>query len=231
MLFFRGDSVQMQQGLLVATAWLDNKVVNVLSTNTQPGEVGSVQRKQKDGSSVSVTCPTPVLSYSHYMRGVDHNDQLRQYYSVRFRSREFYRYIFWFLLEVCIANAYILFRQYADQHAVLRTFRLQLARDLIGDYCGRKRGKCRQLNQVQSLSLVGHFPKKIKTDCDKNQNVAKCVQRKRYEKKQHGSANNATYHYVTQDWTMAQTALNSTTWNSVDKEQKISVRYKHILVY
>ena len=44
------------------------------------------------------------------MGGVDRGDQLRQYYHVRVKSCKSYKYIFWFLFEVCILNSYILSR-------------------------------------------------------------------------------------------------------------------------
>ena len=78
-----------QKGSLVATAWLDNRVVLALSTNSQPNEIKTISRKQKDGSLVNIDCPKAVVLYSKYMRGVDHNDQIRQYYKVRTKSRKY----------------------------------------------------------------------------------------------------------------------------------------------
>ena len=48
---------------------------------------------------------TPIC---HNMGGVDRGDQLRGYYSCRSKSRKFYKYIFYFLLDTTITNAYIL---------------------------------------------------------------------------------------------------------------------------
>ena len=41
------------------------------------------------------------------MGGVDNNDQLRGYYHVRLKCRNFYKYIFWFLLEVAIITCHL----------------------------------------------------------------------------------------------------------------------------
>lgn len=110
----RGDSAVVQCGGVVATLWMDKKVVRALSTNFQPNDTGNVTRKLYDGSTISVLCPDAIIQYNRYMRGVDRNDQLRQYYHVRLRGRKYYKYIFWFLLDVSITNAYILFSNYAN---------------------------------------------------------------------------------------------------------------------
>ena len=56
---------------------------SVLSTNTDPGKTVDVNRKKKDGSVISIPCPSAIADYNKYMGGIDHNDQLCQYYHVR----------------------------------------------------------------------------------------------------------------------------------------------------
>ena len=46
---------------------MDRKVVLVMSTNCQPSDSGTVQREQKDGSSVEVPCPVSIISYNRFM--------------------------------------------------------------------------------------------------------------------------------------------------------------------
>ena len=48
--FKRGESTFRQCGNIVATAWKDNKVVNVTSTLASPMDITSVNRRQKDGT-------------------------------------------------------------------------------------------------------------------------------------------------------------------------------------
>ena len=52
--FQRGESAFRQSGNLVATAWEDNKVVNVASTHADPSKTTSVNRRQKDGTRICV---------------------------------------------------------------------------------------------------------------------------------------------------------------------------------
>jgi hypothetical protein len=65
--FDRGQSTFRQCGNIVATAWKDNKVVNVVSTLASPTDITSVNRRQKDGTRVAVECPLCVALYNQYM--------------------------------------------------------------------------------------------------------------------------------------------------------------------
>ena len=88
-------------------------------------------------------CTDAVVLYNKFMAGVDKGDQLRQYYRVRTKCLKNYKYIFWFLLDVAITNAYILSfyspTQTTHTSQRLKAFRLRLAEQLIGNYCSRRR--------------------------------------------------------------------------------------------
>ena len=162
--FNRGESKTLQKGKVLAHVWKDNKVVTVLNTNTQPSAVGIVLRRQKDGSRVSVCCPQSVILYNECMGAVDHGDQLRGYYSCRTKSRKFYIYIYHFLLNVTITNGFILYKHFhhAPKYKTIKEFRLQLARELIGDYCSRRKPG-RYGGAIVPLQLQ-HFPITVGSD-------------------------------------------------------------------
>ncbi len=130
----------------MASVWQDKKPVHLLSTLAQADVTHTAQRKQKDGSRLSVQCPDAVVLYNQYMAGVDKGDQLRQYYRVRTKCRKNYKYIFWFLFDVAITNSYILSlfapTTMPNSHQRLKAFRLQLADQLVGRYNSRKRLGC-----------------------------------------------------------------------------------------
>ena len=137
---------------------MDKKPVNVISTNCLHIE-SSVHRKQKDRSKQVVRCPASVAAYNTFMRGVDHGDQLRAYHLCRSKCRKFYKYIFWFLVDVAVVNSFILFQHYCASTLTFSTtkdFRLHLADELIGTYNSRKRPG-RGHNVCKPLSLL-HFP-------------------------------------------------------------------------
>ena len=89
-----------------------------------------------------MSCPDNIIHYNKYMGGVDRGDQLRGYYLCRTKSRKFYKYIFYFLFDVAITNAYILYKHFHSHPSksllFVKDFRLQLAKELIGSYCSRR---------------------------------------------------------------------------------------------
>ena len=113
-------------GKRVTTVWMDNKVVSLLSTNSQPAECATIGRKQTNGTKIDIPCPIQVIRYTENMVGVDRNDQLRQYYMVRLKSRKYYKYIFWYLFELAVTNSYIVYKGYNGEttNIILRNFRL-----------------------------------------------------------------------------------------------------------
>ena len=126
-------------------------------TGFNPLGQSTVLRRKKDGTRVSVTCPTAIEAYNKFMGGVDHGDQLRGYYHRKFKSRKFYKYIFYFLLEVSVTNAFILYRE-SHPHSKIAILEL-LGLQLIGEYCGRRRAG-RIGHQIVPLPLR-HFPTKV----------------------------------------------------------------------
>lgn len=179
----RGENVSRQRGSLVSTVWKDRKLVYIMSTNSDPQKSATVQRRDRDGTRQSVPCPPNVVDYNRYMGGVDHADQLRNYYRVRCKTRKFYKYIFWFLFDCTIVNAFILWKNYLPMTDIttrqlsIKNFRLSLANGLIGEYNSRQRyalptsirAACRESfstptkrtrvdSSSSTLDTEGHFP-------------------------------------------------------------------------
>ena len=169
--FLRGEYVVRQSGPLAVSMWRGNKVT-IMSTNVQPGEEVVIHRKQRDGTTLAVPASASVQSYNKWMGGVDQGDQLRKYYQLRLKSKKFYKYIFWFLIDVCIINTYRLHTQHSNSPCNnLKTFRLELAKALIGSYNSRKRPVPRREHHISPLppppSSLKHFPIKCKTSSQK----------------------------------------------------------------
>ena len=163
----RGESLTVQKGNVSASTWMDRKLVTIMSTTSQP-TIGTVLRRQKDGTRIPVPCPQSIIDYNMFMGGVDRGDQLRGYYRCRTKFRKFYKYIFYFLFDVAVTNAFILQKHFCrnSPHKTILGFRLQLAKELIGDYCSRRRPG-RGAGVVRSLPLR-HFSTTIPMD-DPNQ--------------------------------------------------------------
>ena len=74
------------------------------------------------------------------MGGVDRNDQLRGYYSIKLKSRKNYMYLFFAAVDIAITNSFVLSKFFPDlRKENVKEFRLALANLLIGEYNSRKR--------------------------------------------------------------------------------------------
>ena len=157
----RGDIKFCQNDDMVIFLWQDTRPVLVASTAHTPTSTSMVTRKRGNGSTISIPSPTAIVDYNNHMGGVDIGDQYRKYYQVRMKSRKAYKYIFWFLMEICSLNAFILHRHYLTSQQkkppTYLEFRIQLAKQLIGDYNSRKR-----LGRPPSLAIP--LPKRIPTE-------------------------------------------------------------------
>ena len=81
----------------------------------------------------------------------DH-DQLRGYYAIGTKSRKWWRYLFWFCVDVSIVNAFILERKAINHCSRTQLdFRVELAKDLIGEFSSR--GRTASAGQLE----VGHW--------------------------------------------------------------------------
>lgn len=102
-----------------------------------------------------------LISYNVSMGGVDCGDQLQRYYHCRVKSRKFYKYIFYFLLDVSITNTFILYRNFCSSPTfnTIKKFRLQLAKEPIGDCSTRRRAG--PGGRVICPLPLQHFPIKI----------------------------------------------------------------------
>ena len=136
----REDSRTVQNGYLTVSIWQDTKPICCAATNASPNAVVPVTRKLKNGSRIQVSCPEAIQMYNKSMGGVDHNDQLRCYYTVRMKSRKFYKYLFWATFVVCLTNAFVLCCNFTELGiSSVKDFHVALAKDLIAEYNSRKK--------------------------------------------------------------------------------------------
>ena len=175
----QGQFNTAQKGEMTAAVWMDKKHIFFLSTADNPATIEShVERKSRRGELKEVPAPSIVGQYNSNMNGVDHADQLRTEYPTFRTSRKWWQYVFWFVFDTAVTNAFILMKE-SDNHQrrtktgkpkplSLLEFRMNLAKLLIGDYSENKRA---------SLATVtaGHFPKLG----DKHRRCRQCSKTKR----------------------------------------------------
>ena len=139
----QGDTKVLQKGPLVAVAWKDKKTVHFLtSADDATAPPVYVERKRRDGTRRNVPCPAVVREYNTFMNGVDRADQIRTEYPTYRNSKKWWHYLFWFVFDLGIANAFICMKESVAHQLKTRTgrekfitqlnFRKELAKSLVG---------------------------------------------------------------------------------------------------
>ena len=94
---------------LVATAWEDNKTVQVLSMNCSPEET-VVADCRVGRQVVHINQPKNICLYNKYMSGVNQHDQMRMQYGLGHFSKKAWTYLLWFFVNASLVNACILYK-------------------------------------------------------------------------------------------------------------------------
>lgn len=120
---------------LLCTAWLDKKQIIMLSTNAK-NEFCTVNRR-KGAEKLAVTSPICFSNYNKNMGGVDLADQRRKYYTMSRKSSKWWKYLFSFLFDTVINNAFIIYliANYPrpKQTFQLYDFKLKIIRELSSE--------------------------------------------------------------------------------------------------
>nr|CAH7720120.1 unnamed protein product [Callosobruchus chinensis] len=146
---------------LICVKWFDNKAVHTLSTFAGAHPVENVKRwDSKTKSRIDVPYPSVILLYNQFMGGVDLMDALIALYRTLIRSRKWYLKIYFHLMDLCVVNAWLLYRRDCESCGMkknkimnLLTFKCNLAFTLCSStqIDSRKRGRPSQSSVEQGL--------------------------------------------------------------------------------
>ena len=138
----------VQSGNVSASVWMDRKTVMVVVPSAgRSGTEAPLRYLAQPPSS------TTTSSWVELTEGINGVGTTR----CRSKSRKFYKYIFFFLFNVAITNAFILLKSSGSCPFMdLKSFPLQLAKDLVGEYCSRRR-RGRGGSVIHQLPFR-HFP-------------------------------------------------------------------------
>jgi hypothetical protein len=129
----RGAALQMQKGVgnaLTLCAWKDKRLILLLYNHIDPRLSTTLQRWNEAGEIYQLPCPQAISDYFHYARAVDIINQLHYSYLPGRKSRKCWTRLVWWLIDICILNAYRLWRvQHPDESHL--DFRMQLAHELM----------------------------------------------------------------------------------------------------
>ena len=139
----RGESTFCRFLNLLCVIWKDTRDVTFLSTmHPAAGDQTVQQHTKQSGHHALLEVPVPpaVVDYNRYMGGVDKCDQFCIYYTIKRKTKNLWKVIFFRCVDIAVANAWILYLQSANhQRRDQLTFRLQLSEQLIGDFSSRKK--------------------------------------------------------------------------------------------
>ena len=107
-----GHYIRLSNSKIVYVVWKDNSSVTVMSTAYPGHSTGTVQRRVKnaDGfrSIQDIANPQAIAKYNAYMGGVDKSDQFISYNRVLRRTKQYWKTMFYHLLEIITTNASII---------------------------------------------------------------------------------------------------------------------------
>lgn len=126
----RGAHLQMQRDDVTLCAWRDKKLILLLYNHIDPKQLTTMQRWGDDGAIYQLGCPQAIRDYFHHARAVDVINQLHYSYLPGRKSRKCWTRLVWWLLDICILNAFRLWQVQRPDESHL-TFRMQLAHELM----------------------------------------------------------------------------------------------------
>ena len=92
--------------------WYDNRAVQLASSCCGVQPLSSVERWDRSKKQrVSINCPAIVDLYNNSMGRVDAVDALISYYRIHIKSKKYYLQFFFHLVDLCVVNAWLLYRR------------------------------------------------------------------------------------------------------------------------
>ena len=173
--------------------WLDNKVVSVASNIHSVNPTHMVKRyNRKEKRHIEVSCPHLIQQYNRNMGGVDKCDMLMSLYRNAMKSNKWYKRIMFHLFDLCVVNAWLLYRASRGATICLAQFKLDIAHALLkfeepGEHDvvpqrgnGRNAVFAQLVNADARYDRVGHFPQNIETSFAQRCKLEECKRRCKY---------------------------------------------------
>ena len=112
--------------------------------------------------------PEMVDDYNHHMMGVDRMDQMMSYYSFQRKSIKWWRKVFFWVMEVMVNNAHVIYKAHTttSRKLTMKEFRRELAVELCRNVVRSETGVLCHDHTLERLH-GRHFPDKIskRKDC------------------------------------------------------------------
>ncbi|XP_069105709.1 piggyBac transposable element-derived protein 4-like [Argopecten irradians] len=160
----QGQCIFRQKDNLLVIKFHDKRDVHMLSNFHEPQV--AVLNKTDPKTNTPITKPTCVVDYIKHMGGVDLSDQLNNYNSILRKTKKWWRKLFFHLVNVCIVNAYQLYKKFSPDVKKKShfDFRLSTVRSLVeaGGVAARPAKRGRKVLGELPARLVGqHLPEYV----------------------------------------------------------------------
>jgi hypothetical protein len=126
----QGQWIHRQKGDTSVAVWRDQKAMWLLYNHCSPDEAASLQRWNETGNKVSIGCPRAIRDYFYGARSVDVSNQLHYSYPIGRKSKKAWSRLAWWLIDICIVNAFQLWSIGKDAPRQL-DFREELMHSLV----------------------------------------------------------------------------------------------------
>lgn len=117
---------------IVVTKWLDKREILFLSSEHDGNYKKTTSRRIR---SVKYK-PAPQVEYNKYMRAIDRHDQLLSYYSCEHKTMRWYKKIIIHIIQICLVNAFLLYRKINNSTIELYDFRKGILQNLLPNVPG-----------------------------------------------------------------------------------------------
>jgi hypothetical protein len=163
----KGGVATWQRGELGCLAWHDRQVVYLLSNHTDIDATVSFDQARGDGTEVTVIKPKVVHDYNLHRGKVDTVDQLRGNYALGRKSMKNWPSLAWWLIDMCIVNAYHLFTLQTHSTLSQLDFRIELMHQLEAAYPPQRDGEQQGGPPRRGRPSAPHYPKRVakRRDC------------------------------------------------------------------
>jgi hypothetical protein len=163
----RGDYMKRTKGDMSFIVWKEATPVRLLFNHISSDKVASLPRWNANHEQIQLPCPQAVRDYFYHARSVDVVGQLHYSYLIGRKSRKSWWRLVWWLIDMCIVNAFILYRM--QHHGITQlAFRQQLMHELV--YLFGANRNAIQVSRGANVSVAlakDHYPEHsgVQRDC------------------------------------------------------------------
>jgi len=153
----KGEYKSWQRGQLGCIAWHSARPILILSTHHRVDHFVTVTHTDNRPAEDK---PQVAVDYNLNKGHVDSVDQVRQYYGLERRVQRTWPSLAWWLIDMCLVNAYTLWSVDTGTHVGHLRFREQLLHQIAALFPSSRTHVQPDVPREQRMHRAGHYPKK-----------------------------------------------------------------------